>query len=180
MGFFYSFESDIDYWEYAVPDFSMISTVFKSACIMSEFQYLDRKKIEISTTKESGNIFPDYYYNPADGIPLISERLKRLFDEFGIENLFYKQILLKNQLISKEAIFYLALPPRISCIDTDNSVIDQYIGDTEQICIDEFKTGNYNIFKLSEVNNNEIIISDKLYQYLSTQNNLISVYFNQL
>ena len=54
------------------------------------------------------------------------------------------------------------MPPRIDCIDYEKSVIDELFNETEILAIDEYKTGNYEIFKVSGAADSQIIVTEKL------------------
>ena len=92
----------------------------KRGVIDSEFQFLDHKEISIELEDRYGTDFPDLIM--ADNyVPMISEKLKQRFDSWGIENLFYKRIRLKMTDYDIEELFWLALPPRIDCLDPEKS-----------------------------------------------------------
>ena len=57
------------------------------ACVMSEFQYLDRSVLSSELDEKSGRVCQDFIYD--HGIPLVSEKLKDFFDTLGIDYLFY-------------------------------------------------------------------------------------------
>lgn len=180
MSDYYSVESDIDYWEYVNPDYSGLSNILKTACMTSEFQYITNDIIKLNSTENSGKIFPDFIYNPSVAVPIVSEKLKMLFDSFGIDNLLYRKILLNSKPTGLEKLYFLALPPRINCLDIENTSVDQYIGDVDNLKIDDYKIGYYDIFKISGITNNEIIISAKLFSYLSEKSDLVSIYFKKI
>lgn len=129
-------------------------------CAMSEFQHLDKDTIYIEADRESGNLCPDFIYE--QGVPIISESVKSFFDSYGIDYLFYKKIILKKSDIGMEEPYWLALPPRINCLNFEKSEIDDFLNAADEIVIDSRKIGRYDIFKLSGVTNLEIIITEKL------------------
>ena len=180
MNGFYSLKSDVDYWEYIIPDYSKLPLSLRNACINGEFQYIDRLPITLEVLESSGDIFPDFIYNPIEEVPLISDELKNIFNNFGIDNLFYKQITLVKKSIAKEKVYWLALPPRIDCINFELSCLDEVLNTVSNISICEEKVGYYNIFKLSNVVNSEIIVTQKFYEYLSGFDSLESLYLNPL
>lgn len=141
---------------------------FIKSCDNSEFQYLDKTPIDIEI-EENGGVFPDFIYAEYNSIPLISMRLKNLFDAINVDNLFYKQINLVEKNLGLKEVYYLALPPKIDCLDNSKLELD-FLDHAENIFIDESCTGNYQIFKLSGVNNNEIIVTDFLKQNVEKLN----------
>lgn len=132
----------------------------RKACAMSEFQYLDRSALCSELEKDSGDICQDYIYER--GIPLISEKTKRIFDEFGVDYLFYKKIILQKSDVGLEEPYWLALPPRINCLNLEESEIDEILNVADEIVINDSRVGRYDIFKLAGVTNLEIIITEKL------------------
>lgn len=137
-------------------------------CSMSEFQYLDKTPIKAELDSDSGTICQDFIYE--NSIPLISERLKAFFDRFGIDNLFYKKILLCQSTLGIEEPYWLALPPRIDCLDMQKCLIDPVDGSVEKIVINGRRTGRYEIFKLARVTNTEILVSQRLAEALEKEN----------
>ena len=69
----------------------------RKACSLSEFQHLDRNVCYSELDEESGNLCQDFIYDR--GIPLVSEKVKDFFDEYGIDYLFYKKIILKKTTV---------------------------------------------------------------------------------
>lgn len=136
-------------------------------CSMSEFQYLDKTAVYSELDKDSGTVCQDFIYE--NGIPLISERLKEFFDGFGIDNLFYKKVILQKKGTGMEELYYLALPPRINCLDFEKSEIDEVLNAADEIVIQTNKVGRYDIFKLAGVTNTEIIVTGRLALALKEQ-----------
>lgn len=129
-------------------------------CAMSEFQYLDKDTVSIEVEVDSGTTCQDFIYE--HGVPLISDKVKRFFDSYGIDYLFYKKIILKKSSVGMEEPYWLALPPRINCLNFEQSEIDEFLNAADEIVIDSRKIGRYDIFKLSGVTNLEIIVTKKL------------------
>lgn len=133
---------------------------FAKACQMSEFQFFDSKPISIEVDDDSGKIFQDFIYDK--GVPLVSDRMKECFDEIGIDYLLYKKIILTKPKLGIEEIYWLALPPRINCLNRDESEIDEMLNIADEIVINNDKVGRYDIFKLAGVGNLEIIVTEKV------------------
>ncbi len=130
---------------------------FVNACRSSEFQYLDHKPAAINV---EGSIAPDFLVCASGAVPLISVRLYHIFDRLGINNLFIKRI----DLVSGDGVrekYYLALPPRIKCLDMTRTKLTGR-GTAEEIYIDSHRVGNYRIFKPADVRNCDIIVTSEL------------------
>lgn len=140
---------------------------FAKACQMSEFQFLDSKPLSIEVDDDSGKLFQDFIYDK--GVPLISDRMKDCFDELNIDYLLYKKIILTKSKFGVEEIYWLALPPRINCLNRDKSEIDDELNVADEIVINDDKVGRYDIFKLAGVGNLEIIITEKLADRLKVE-----------
>lgn len=135
----------------------------KRGVIDSEFQFLDHKEIFIELEDCYGTDFPDLIM--ADNyVPMISERLKQKFDSWGIDNLFYKRIKLKMTDYDIEEQYWLALPPRIDCLDPEKS-FDKTLEICTRIVILPDRVGNYDIFKLKD-GNDAIVITERLMKLL--------------
>ena len=155
---FYGIEASSNVKEYLKIGSSL--DFMKMPCAMSEFQFLDRTPISAEVDEDSGQECQDFICE--FGIPLVSERLKDFFDRFGIDYLFYKKIVLTRTSIGMAEPYWLALPPRIDCLDFEKSEIDDVLNAADSIIIDSSRIGRYDIFKLSRVTNLEIITTEKL------------------
>lgn len=135
----------------------------KRGAINSEFQFLDHKEISIELEDCYGTDFPDLIM-AENYVPMISSKLKQLFDLWGIDNLFYKKIKLKMTDYDIEEQYWLALPPRIDCLDPEKS-FDKRLEICTKIVILPNKVGNFDIFKIKD-GNDEIIITERLRKLL--------------
>lgn len=156
-------------------------------CLNSEFQYLDHSLVESEISEDGGLEFPDFLVSGC--IPLISERCKMVFDELHIDNVFYKPIQLTfNQFGIKES-YWLALPPRINCLNREMCGIvienneflwpDEKMQEATRIIIDPSAVGNYKIFKLANVVNQDIIVTEEV-KWAVEQAKLENIYFEKL
>lgn len=175
--------------EYAEPS-DEIDVLLKS-CISSEFQYLNHDALSVEISEESGLIFPDLILAKG-AIPLISDRMKRCFDEQNVDNLFYKRITLTCNDLGKKEYYWLALPPRINCLDfgwldgagyitNENQDLPlwQWSREVKEIRIISANVGRYKIFKLSGVINQEIVITKNLKDALEKEK-FENVYFQEI
>ena len=161
--------------------------VLRKGCQKSEFQFLNHSPLKIEIADDSGIEFPDFLLNKS--IPLISAGIKQTFDELNIDNLFYKPIQLTLEERGIAENYWLALPPRINCLDIERSEIEvednefvmptELIREANKIVINESQVGRYEIFKLAGVVNQEIIVTEQLKNVLETEN-FENVYFYEL
>ncbi len=134
-------------------------------CSASEFQHLTKEPRTVELKDASGKIWPDFINE--NGIPLISDKMKLFLVQNGVDYLFYKKIIFRRS--KEEYVYWLALPERISCLNLDESVIDDLFGTVEHFAINEDKIGRYEIFKLKGVTNLEIIVTESLAEKIKSQ-----------
>ena len=165
MSDYYVIEASEDVKDYV----SVIDSIkeLEEPCQMSEFQFLDLKPISLEVDADSGKVFQDFMYDW--GVPIISDRFKECLEDLGVDYLFYKKILLTKKNLGVEEIYWLALPPRINCLNREKSDIFEVTDVAEKIVIDEDRVGRYEVFKLSDVGNLEIIISKRIADVLKTK-----------
>ena len=175
MGKYYLMEASTNVKEYISVRNGMKE--YEKFCQMSEFQFLNSDPITVEVDEDSGRVFQDFIYDK--GVPLISDSLKDFFDAFGVDYLFYKNVILTKQKIGIEELYWLALPQRINCLNRDESDIDEVLNYADEIVINEDKVGRYDIFKLAGVTNLEIIISEQLAEALKAQK-FVGLHINKL
>lgn len=147
--------------EYAEPGKGL--QVLERGCAQSEFQFLDHQPITIPLSENSGLEFPDFLY--ARQIPLISDRFKAVLDNAGVDNLFYKAVILTDTGLGIKERYWLAQPPRIRCLNRQESRFVQEnvsLPKATKIVINPSKVGNYKVFCIGEVVNREIIVTEEL------------------
>lgn len=124
----------------------------RSACRMSRFQMIDLSAVEIRSSSDEGGIdFPEFYYDEA--IPLFSEELFAKMKEHGVDNLLEKQVTVVCEATGEKRRYILGLPPRIDAL-RKNAL--------DKLEIDISLLGNFKIFKLAGVPDNNIYITDEL------------------
>lgn len=143
--------------------------ILRRGCLTSEFQYLTHDRLTVSISDEGGMEFPDFIQTGC--IPLISQKFKAVLDNLQVDNLFYKPVRLSCPELGLQEDYWLALPPRIKCLDLERSQIEveenEFLTKEElmrtavKIVIDSSGVGNYRIFKLAEVTNQEIIVTEE-------------------
>ncbi|MFA5687454.1 MAG: DUF1629 domain-containing protein [Bacilli bacterium] len=138
----------------------------KRAVINSEFQYLDKNPIQIEVSEEGGIDFPDFIdeYN----MPLFSENLKTTLDNEKIENIFYKPIILNDNLMETKKKYWLAVSDKIDCLNLKESKADPELSFPvfTKITIYPHKIGNYKIFKIKQLNPDFFILTQSLMSIL--------------
>lgn len=169
--------------------------VLVKACRSSAFQFLDKTDLEVAIDEDNGGLlFPDFMLAGKEGnIPLVSERLYRTLIAANIDNLFYKRVFLTFAPLGIKEIYWLALPPRINCLDftylEQNNCLEtednEYLlpwelqREVRKIKVIESNVGNFKIFKLAGVLNQEIIVNERLKKVLD-KHGFENVYFDQL
>ncbi len=161
-----------------------------AACRLSEFQFLDHKPLTVNLADDSGLSFSDFLYH--DGIPLVSRKFKAVLDTLGVDNLFYKTIYLDYAPLGLHEPYILALPPRIRAVrqeymrladeDGDESEGRELIKDEYGIAqykINASAVGNYHIFKLADVCDTDIIVTQDLKEAVSKAQ-LSNVFFQEI
>ena len=93
--------------EYAVPGEGI--KILERGCERSEFQFLTHTPLNVALSENSGLEFPDFLCRFQ--IPLISDAFKRVLDGAGVDNLFYKAILLTDDTIGTQERYWLAAYP---------------------------------------------------------------------
>ena len=161
--------------DYAIPGEEIFQ--LSRGCLNSEFQFLDHSPLDVEISDEGGIYFPDFILQ--NSIPLISAGIKKIFDRLQADYIFYKPIRLVYSELGRAENYFLALPPRINCLDTLRSVITveennfilptELIREAKKICIAENQIGRYDIFKLAGVVNQEIIVTEKLKDALAKE-----------
>lgn len=154
--------------DYAVPGKEILQ--LERACLNSEFQFLDRTALSVEISDAGGLYFPDFILSGI--IPLVSTAVKRVLENFNADYVFFKPIRLTVTDLGRVEDFWLALPPRINCLDWERSILEvednefalpfERMREAKKILIDENQIGCYNIFKLAGVLNQEIIVTERL------------------
>ena len=161
---FYGLDAAHEIDDYLQPNFD--ADAFKRLerpCADSEFQFLDRKPLRIElepTIETTGIIIPDFIYER--GIPLISDAFKGLLDREAIDYLLVKKIILSKSAVGWEEIFWLALPPRIACLELEASEVDPILHRAERLSVKPERIGRYEIFKAAGIVNDDIILTEAL------------------
>ena len=105
----------------------------------------------------------------------MSEKMKRLMEQNSVDNLFYKRVYLTFASFGIREPYWLALPPRINCLDFENIKKEEMIEEDVEglmpwermrevnvVKIIPSNVGNYKVFRLAEVVNQHIIVTEDL------------------
>lgn len=147
------------------PFFQVVSQCLqpiKTPCILSQFQFLDYKPIEIDLPTNQSWDWEDLICR--EGILLISEKMNNIFEKEKIDYLFYKKIILKQSSKGIKEVYWLALPEKIHCLDANKSFTQN--GLLSKIHINPTKIGRYEFFKIASIDNYDIIISQRIQHIL--------------
>lgn len=146
-------------------------------CRKSEFQYLNKEKLVIGILDSGGIEFPD----------LIVKGDIWLFSNYIIQNIksdiedyvFLKQVDINCDLIGKKEKYWIAVPPRIDCLNLDKSKInyewDFELGiipllESKKTVIDEKLTGYYLMFKALGIDDSSIYVKEELVNKIKNLN----------
>lgn len=149
--------------ELAAPE-AALGLALSRGCENSEFQFLDHAPLTVRVREDSGDEFPDFLFDDGANVPLVSDRFYRRLVNEGVDNLFYKPIDLTNEFDERHR-YWLALPPRIRALSKKSKVKedeDYHYREATRIIIDPAGVGNYQIFELADVVNNDIIVTERL------------------
>lgn len=139
---------------------------FSEYCRKSEFQHLTHSERYWEIPSESNFEFTDFFYINNE-VPLFSswawDRITACGNTDGIfvipVRIFYR---------GEEHQYYIAVPPRIYCLDERKTVLKKYgeVYHAENTVISPEETGRYNVFRVAETDDDNIyikhIIADKL------------------
>lgn len=196
---YYILECDSPFYGgYPKINSNFLNTKFELHCQNSNLDQIDpNTTMAIWILKHENDEYTDFMYDYGNRIPLISDRFKKILDNFGVNNVLYKKIILQNFPIElnqggESHECWLALPSRIDCIDFEKSERDLeavFITYTKLV-ISEAKAKNYDIFKISREDDKgaigpEIIVSERLKDYIEKwqkehNTKLTCVYFREL
>src|SRR5690606_26995011 len=127
--------------------------------------------IEITLTETSGDFFPDMYSTP---ITLMSDVLKKGFDQCGITNIDFSPVTLSDAKNNRKinGYWFANVLGRFSCLDESKSDIRRNaLGNLKfkSFCIDESKIMGAEVFSLDE-RARMIIINEWVYRSLCELN----------
>lgn len=130
----------------------MPDDITRRAIACEEYQYISKECEEIELKSGLADI-STYLY------PIISEKLKDIFDSFEFGGVFYKMLILKEQN-GGEHVYYLALPKKLDCLNYEQSKLEK--SDSLRInsgfYVKEKPVGKMKFFRISGITNRLLII----------------------
>jgi hypothetical protein len=148
---------------------------FRDASRKSALQFLNKNKIEVGTSDDGGIEFPDLLVH--DDVFLFSDfiisKIKREVEDY----VFLKPVEIQSEVIGKSELYWMVVPPRIDCLDIDNSDVE-YDWDFDlgiipvlhckRTVIDESLIGRFKMFKVAGIDDNNIYIVNSLYEIMNS------------
>lgn len=181
MGNFYKM---ISYSPCAI-NWKSVPDKFKDACFGSNFQYIDPSQVvRLDLKNDCEPYFPDFV--DFERIPLISDRFKSILDDFGVDNLLYAKVELFHKPSSQSIECWLALPPRILCIDWSESKYNSQLSRFDKMVIAKRFVGRYDIFKSADRNDkrllvdNDIFVTERLRKYIEDKQEELGIELDNL
>lgn len=177
MTTFYILEIDSISEEYIVPQLSENLIRLKSSFYRDERWYIDSDPETICLDPDNGGVeIPDALVTKE--LIFFSDRLRAFLDQEGADYIFYKKIIISDEILGIEEPFNLACIPRIDCVDFSRSGItnaDEYdyndgivpfYNMNSPVIIPE-QCGRYKIFRILGSACNRIFLLDSLCEKLS-------------
>lgn len=117
----------------------------------NQLQFLDNEPVMVYVEKHG--IYPDFINAP---VPLISDKLKTLFDTMNIKNIFYKPICIGDINRMSQVVYWLIIPRQINCL-SPKTEFDRD-GSLKALHLDNLKIGKSKIFKIQGILEDLIIL----------------------
>ena len=115
---FYRLYGDTAAEEYVRPVHKLYQQL-ERGCARSEFQFLNHEKLEVSLDEAAAWTFRIFY--TMNRFRWFQMLYTDFFSDSGVDNLFYKPIYLNDEIIGVRKRYWLALPPRIRCLNYEAS-----------------------------------------------------------
>ena len=127
---------------------------------------LNRVPIEIPLTDTQNKIFPDYI---SYKLPIISEKIKNIFDDNKIDNIYYKPLILTTG--REKHNYWLMCVPFIECFEEIEEDFETMYK------LHKEKIGNYKIFRDISRGPGVIFVTDKIKAVIEKDDSIKGVYF---
>lgn len=161
--------------EYIIPKFNEKIRDLRPFFMRDQIWRIDRDEEKIPIDEEGGVRIPDVLY--CDDLLLFSDKFKRILDKQQIDYIFYKKVVISDETIGIEEIFWLVSVPRIDCIDVEKSGIEPLedydyndgivpFYNIEKPFIVVSDCGRYEMFRILGSVSDTVFISDSLYEKL--------------
>ncbi len=173
--------------EYIIPKLNSSLEKDLSHYFRDERWYLsaESETIEID---EGGVEIPDILSK--QGMIFFSDRLKKIFEKIGVDYIFYKPIIISDEILGIKEYFWLTSIPRIDCIDFEKSEIENkdeydyndgivpFYNIANPIIISEC-CGRYEIFRLLGSSCNRIFVTGAMKQKIESEK-LVGIGFRKI
>lgn len=138
-----------------------------------ELQFLDQSELNLNISDQGGIDAMDVICQ--DGLLFVSDSFKQALDEEGIDYVYYKKANAASPQLGIYETYWLTLPPRLDCLNTEDSVFDRDwdLADglipmlrAEKVVILEKRLGRFRIFKIAGLADNDVYLTQDLYESL--------------
>ncbi len=146
--------------------------------VKSEIHLLKDDVVPFEISEQGGLLVPDVLYY--EGIYLFSNRVKELLDRNKADYLHWIKADIHSEKLGIKEEFWILIPPKIDCIDIDRSDIDVSGWDYSDGIVPMFEysslkiipglLGKYEMFKILGIRDNNIYVTDRLYEQIKAQN----------
>ena len=160
--------------DYIVIDESQLTGIADD-CMNSRFQMIGLEPQTFAVSAEDGGlVYPDYYYRR--GVPLFSSRVFEALQPL-MAGCLVKTVFLKDAIDDSRHEYRLALPSRIEGLNAEKSEITGTAGTKEhpryrvrKMVLNDNCSGRYHMFKLKEVMDDRIIVTERFKQAMEEWN----------
>jgi len=121
----------------------------------NSLQFLDSKPVMFHI--EDKGVYPDFIEEP---LPLVSNKVKTLFDEMNLKNIFYRIVCLVDLKKMTSQLYWLTIPDKINCL-SDTSEFNRD-GSIKTLRIEKEKVGYYKVFKINGILEDLIIVDEDI------------------
>ncbi len=150
----------------------------KTHFFRDELWYLTHDTEYIGIDNEGGIKVPDVIYS--EDLLFISDRFKTTLDKFGMDYLFYKKVVVSDENIGIEELFWLVSVPRIDCLDFERTIIEDKDGydykdgivpfyNIEEPVIEPMNCGRYSMFRILGSTSDTVYLKEELYEKLKNE-----------
>jgi hypothetical protein len=114
---------------------------------------LDDLPVQFNIEEHCGGEYVDFIAGPA---PLVSERLKQLYQKFDSQ-IFFKPVVLADVTKMRQELYWLMNPPSCACVAAESEFNKD--GAVKRLVIDQSKTEGKWIFKVAGILERLIVVN---------------------
>lgn len=185
MSAFYILFAETCVEDYVAPG-AEIETI-RAACAADAWQFLSREPLHVPLADDSGTLLPDFLMAGNGAIPLASPRMTETFAAAGVKDydLWRQPVYLEDAELGISERYELILPPAIQALDMARSALQERAYDgtvirtATDIVIDPAAIGRLQYFRLRDVTNTELIVTEQFKEALEAAR-LENVHFSAL